>query len=398
MTFDKLDKSHYDDQKIDNLDLDLIIRSLNDPNRIIRQIAFQQLSDLDNDREKQALWNYHPYDRMQCLHTLIDFYSTISSHLCSHETLELPQYFGIADYPNKLVCYWSLTYKRAHLCHWNLATGKLQESYERSTHEFGLGQRGKITIDTYQDGFSIRNTEDMTYYEKSCISDVLSPNYLAFDVCYTNHPLLAIGGCDSRGGEFKVINYENNTRDLHYEFKNCSLMYHHSYSRPVIDRVVAVRPLVFTPDGKILFAHFWTNKRLSTLQVWDVETGNIIKTLEGISSILVTKLAVRPDGKILACGMRDEKVCVWELLTDRILHTTDEIYASTLSPDGRIFAYGTSSCDLVLWDLMNDRELGRLVGHTAPIGGITISLDREFIATYSTDHSIKIWGIPELGI
>ena len=74
------------------------------------------------------------------------------------------------------------------------------------------------------------------------------------------------------------------------------------------------------------------------------------------------------------------------------------IDASTLSPDGRIFAYGTASCDLVLWDLMKDRELCRLVGHTAPIGGIAISLDREFIATYSTDHSIKIWGIPELDI
>ena len=133
-------------------------------------------------------------------------------------------------------------------------------------------------------------------------------------------------------------------------------------------------------------------------QIWDVETGNLIKTLEGMHSVFVTKLAVRPDGTILACGVRDEKVCAWELLTDLILHTTDEIDASTLSTDGRVFAYGTSNCDLVLWDLFNERELCRLVGHTALIGGITISLDREFIATYSTDHSIKIWGIPELEI
>lgn len=65
MTFDKLDKSHHDDRTTDSFDLDLIIRSLNDPNHIIRQIAFQQLSDLDDDRAKQALWNYHPYDRQR---------------------------------------------------------------------------------------------------------------------------------------------------------------------------------------------------------------------------------------------------------------------------------------------------------------------------------------------
>lgn len=66
-----------------------------------------------------------------------------------------------------------------------------------------------------------------------------------------------------------------------------------------------------------------------------------------------------------------------------------------MSSDGRILAYGTSTGDLIIWDLDLDREVCRLIGHTALIGCITISEDREFIATYCTDLSIKIWGIPE---
>lgn len=398
MSLNELVKNHNEDRKIDNFDIDFIIRSLKDPSRIIRQIAFQQLSDLDDDTAKQALWHYHPYDRMQCLRTLIDFNSTITACGSKRKLIDLPQYFGIANYSNKLVCYWSIDYKYAYLYHWNLVTGEVQKSCERRTHEFGLGQKGKITIDTYQDAFGIANTEDMMYSRKEGLSDIFSPTNLAFDVCPTDRPLLAIGHTTAGKGECKIIDYEKNSCLVHHEFEKCSLFYHPHLSGHITDRFCDISPILFTPNGKILFTHFCIARSLGMLQIWDIETGDLIKTLEGMRSVFVTKLAVRPDGTIIACGIRDEKVCAWELLTDRMLHTTIEIDASTLSPDGRIFAYGTSNCDLVLWDLMNDRELCRLVGHTASIGGIAISLDREFIATYSTEHSIKIWGIPELEI
>jgi len=39
-------------------------------------------------------------------------------------------------------------------------------------------------------------------------------------------------------------------------------------------------------------------------------------------------------------------------------------------------------------------KLGILQGHTAPIAYVAISSDRNFIASYSIDRTIKIWGVP----
>jgi WD40 repeat protein len=369
MTIDRLD----DDKKPNTLNLDRVIRSLNDSNRSIRQAAFHQLSKLDDDAAKKALWNYLPYDRMKCLHTIVDF-----NNADGYGYYKLPQYFRIADYSNKLVCYWSLTYKRAHLCYWDLATGERQTAHEMSTHEFGLGQRGKSAIHTYQDSVNLENLEDMSDWTNPSRHLRCSISPQAFAVCPTDRTLLAIGhsnGGNSGGGELEIIDYQTNTYYFYYEFEKYYLFYHPGCSGTILDQIGNPDPLIFTPNGKILLAHFCMYRLVSMLQVWDVETRELIKILEGIPAIFVTALAVRPDGTILACGLRENKICAWELLTDRIIFTISDSdpMPSTLSPDGRIIVYGTSAGDLVIWDLDLDQEVCKLTGHTKPIRSITIS-------------------------
>jgi hypothetical protein len=398
MTIDQVDN----DNESDTINLDRLIRSLNDSNRSIRQAAFHQLSKLYDDTAKQSLWNYLPFDRMECLHTIADFNIT-DYNGCHQDPEQLPQYFRIADYSNKLVCYWSLTYKIAHLCYWDLATGERQTAYEMSTHEFGLGQRGKSVIHTYQDSLSLENLEDISNRTKLSYPLSLQSPFTpqAFAVCPTDRTLLAIGHSNAGnrgGGELKIIDYRTNTCYFNYKFEKYSLFYHPILSGHIRSQIGEPDALLFTPNGKILLAHFCMYRLVSMLQVWDVETRELIKKLEGIPSIFVTSLSIHPDGTILACGLRENKICAWELLTDKIIFNIDDSdpMPSTLSPDGRIMVYGTSSGELVIWDLDIEREVCRLTGHTEPIRFITISEDREFIATYSQNHLIKIWGIPEL--
>ena len=45
--------------------------------------------------------------------------------------------------------------------------------------------------------------------------------------------------------------------------------------------------------------------------------------------------------------------------------------------------------------LSNKGKTSILKGHTSPIGYLAMSSHREFIASYSTDSSIRIWGIAE---
>lgn len=133
-------ENNHRDRETENLDLDRIVQLLGAPIKAIRQAAFQKLSKLREDTAKEFLWNYLPYNRMECLHTFSDLIGITDCGYGNspNELLDLPQYFGIADYSGQLVCYWCLTYKRAYLNCWNLTTGEVQKSCQLSTHEFGL--------------------------------------------------------------------------------------------------------------------------------------------------------------------------------------------------------------------------------------------------------------------
>jgi WD40 repeat protein len=71
--------------------------------------------------------------------------------------------------------------------------------------------------------------------------------------------------------------------------------------------------------------------------------------------------------------VRENRVKLWELNSDRIIDSFSEGNLSTISSDGRVLAYG----------------------HGSPIAHITMSIDPEFIASYSIDGTIRIWGVAE---
>lgn len=153
-----------------------------------------------------------------------------------------------------------------------------------------------------------------------------------------------------------------------------------------------ISPLIFTPDGNFLIVRF-THKIYSVIKIWKTETGELIQTLDNLPAITITSLGVRPDGTIIACGIRENKISVWELQKDSILYTVDEIAICILSTDARILIYATANNDIIIWDLIEQKILNTLQGHTSPILYLALSSDREFIASYSNDNYIKIWGI-----
>src|SRR5437016_358750 len=50
-----------------------------------------------------------------------------------------------------------------------------------------------------------------------------------------------------------------------------------------------------------------------------------------------------------------------------------------------------STPEAVVWDLTTGRELCRLVGHTLPIRGATISPDSRFALTAGADSTLRLW-------
>ena len=64
--------------------------------------------------------------------------------------------------------------------------------------------------------------------------------------------------------------------------------------------------IVFSPDGKVLVSGSYDR----TIRLWDIATGEQLKTLEG-HTYYITSVAVSPDGTTIASGSVDGTVILW---------------------------------------------------------------------------------------
>jgi len=89
------------------------------------------------------------------------------------------------------------------------------------------------------------------------------------------------------------------------------------------------------------------------VKLWDVNTGNCIKTLAGHTN-WVWSVAFSPDGKTLVSSSYDRTVRLWDVTTGRCIRTltghTSEIYSVSFSRDGQTVASGCADQTARLWD------------------------------------------------
>ena len=66
-----------------------------------------------------------------------------------------------------------------------------------------------------------------------------------------------------------------------------------------------------------------------------------------------------------------------------------------LSPDGTLLAAAYDDYTIHLWDIATQEELGReLYGHSHPITDLTFSPDGKLLISSSSDGTIRLWGVP----
>jgi len=90
-----------------------------------------------------------------------------------------------------------------------------------------------------------------------------------------------------------------------------------------------------------------------TLRLWDLETGVVLKKMEGHSNE-VLGLAVSRDGQIMASGDRTGDIIGWhgetgESLTEPINAHSDRIWSVDFSPDGAVLATGSFDKTTKFW-------------------------------------------------
>lgn len=128
-----------------------------------------------------------------------------------------------------------------------------------------------------------------------------------------------------------------------------------------------VLSVAFSPDGRTALAGGFSDKKnfVSRLTLWDVATGDLIRSFGGDSAghaSMVNSVAFSPDGRTVLSGgggpgewlERDTTLRLWDVATGKVLRTfeghPDSIDSVAFSPDGRI-ALATSANEIWLWDL-----------------------------------------------
>lgn len=192
-----------------------------------------------------------------------------------------------------------------------------------------------------------------------------------------------------------------------------------------------ITTVAITPDGRLAVSGSYDK----SICVWDLERGVLAHTLKG-HSISIFSLALSRDGRRVASCCR-KTVRIWDLergvelgrsghkgngfdITldegDGIafcqsgkeilrfdLETGDKLrpvkvrksraYFKAITADGQI-AVSENMGVAYAWDVNTGEEIGQLRGHQSSIQGLSITPDGRWMASASSDDTVRIWDIP----
>jgi WD40 repeat protein len=169
--------------------------------------------------------------------------------------------------------------------------------------------------------------------------------------------------------------------------------------------------LSFSPDGRRLAAAGQVDSRLPNgepaprpdtegnglLLVFDLETGNILWRVAGVSTGLIRDLAFSPDGHTLATAGNTSTITMWDSRTggvQRQLRGHNRLVSYlAFSPDGTKLASASWDSTVVVWDLADSRAMTRLQGHMRSVLSVAFSPDGRRLATSSEDQTVRLWDV-----
>ena len=116
-------------------------------------------------------------------------------------------------------------------------------------------------------------------------------------------------------------------------------------------------------------------------------------------------IAISPDGAVLASGMADGNVILWNVADGTILHTLagpDSMARVAFSPDGSILASAgltmvedKADSTIRLWRVADGELLRVLEGHPYDIVGLAFSLDGSVLYSVSMYGTLKSWQVKD---
>lgn len=135
----------------------------------------------------------------------------------------------------------------------------------------------------------------------------------------------------------------------------------------------SVGAMAVTKDGRLLVTAdqtLYNKKSESKLKIWELATGQLVRTLDGHDGKQIDAVAFSPDGKTVVSGGHDEFIRVWSLETGLLLHKLRDgegtnnsnraVKALAITFDGKRIISGGYDKSTYVWNLGSGELLSKI--------------------------------------
>lgn len=134
------------------------------------------------------------------------------------------------------------------------------------------------------------------------------------------------------------------------------------------------------------------------VHVWDVETGKRLQIFDAHRTLSLSSIRLSADGRLLACGVRDGSVQVFEVGDSQpkwdFKSGNPWTKSLAFSADGQRLAAGDWAGFVRVWDLPDRREVLAFDAHpSAVVAALSFSPNGTELATGGYDSNIKLWDV-----